>query len=55
MLILSEVHVFSKDTSHIVGTLVKSSTPIVDEINIQEDDQESQETEIKSIVATLSV
>jgi len=52
--ISDENHVSSVDISDI-DVLVKSSTHITDESYVYEDDQESQETEIESIVATLSM
>ena len=45
----------SESTIDVVDGLVESSTPIVDEINIQKNDQESQKIKIESIAGSLNV
>ena len=55
---LDEVHVSledSTDTSDVVDALTESSTPITDEINVHEDNHNSQETGVESIVGIPSV
>ena len=53
MFLLKILAISFEDTSDAVDTLVESSMPIADEIYIHEDNQDSQETEIESIVIVL--
>ena len=51
MRVAEGVYVLSEITS-VDDTLVDSSTPIADEVYVHEDDQDNQESEVESIVAT---
>jgi len=53
--IIDEKHVSFARTSDVVNVLMESSIRITNETNVYENDQEIQETEIESIVATPSM
>jgi len=53
--ILNEIHVSSASTIDIVDAFGDTSTPTPDETYIHEENQESQETEIESIITTPSM
>ena len=55
---LDEVHISPEnttDTSDVIDALMESSAPITDEINVHEENYNSQETNFESIIVTLSV
>jgi len=53
--ILNEIPMSSESTTDVVDALVESNAHITDETYVYKDDQESQETEIGSIIATPSM